>query len=94
MAFKPAEELDLHLKHAQQRITAFYKFLYQINDLLLGLVFLTGSFLFFNDDTMFAGTVLFVIGSLQMLIRPIVSIVHDIHIKKVRKNHINPGMKA
>ncbi|MCE5100094.1 YrhK family protein [Staphylococcus cohnii] len=29
---------------------------------------------------------LFVIGSIQMLIRPIISIIHDIHINKVMEN--------
>ncbi|MFH4906090.1 YrhK family protein [Staphylococcus cohnii] len=36
---------------------------------------------FFNEST-----ILFVIGSIQMLIRPIISIIHDIHINKVMEN--------
>lgn len=63
--------------HAQE-ITMFYKAIYQINDIVLGLVFLIGSFLFFSDSTMVIGTVLFVIGSLQMTARPLISFVHDL----------------
>lgn len=82
---KDNKELDLHLRKVELKVTSIYKLLYQINDLVLGLVFLTGSFLFFRDDTMFAGTVLFVIGSIQMLIRPVISVVHDFHLSKVEK---------
>ncbi|WP_080875815.1 YrhK family protein [Oceanobacillus timonensis] len=78
-------ELDLHLSRIELRVTSIYKLLYQINDLVLGLIFLIGSFLFFNENTTFAGTVLFVIGSIQMLIRPVISIVHDFHLSKVQK---------
>ena len=80
-------DVDLHFNknnlspksqnHAN-KITTFYKALYQINDIVLGLIFLVGSFLFFSDKTMIAGTVLFVIGSLQMTARPIISFIHDL----------------
>ncbi|WP_325884306.1 YrhK family protein [Mammaliicoccus sciuri] len=39
----------------------------------------------FNESTTFPGTVLFVIGSFQMLIRPLIAISRDIHISKIRK---------
>ncbi|MFD1064836.1 YrhK family protein [Oceanobacillus locisalsi] len=82
---KSNRELDLHLNRVELRVTSIYKLLYQINDLVLGLIFLIGSFLFFSEDTTFAGTILFVIGSIQMLIRPIISITHDFHLSKVKK---------
>ncbi|WP_066187960.1 MULTISPECIES: YrhK family protein [Gracilibacillus] len=87
-------ELDLNLRNVQLRITSFYKFLYQINDLILGIIFLIGSFLFFSESTTFYGTILFVIGSVQMLIRPVISIVHDIHISKVKQQMDNDRKKA
>ncbi|WP_275067266.1 YrhK family protein [Mammaliicoccus sciuri] len=54
---------------------------------MLAMIFITGSFLFFNESTTFAGTVLFVIGSFQMLIRPLIAISRDIHISKIRKEN-------
>ncbi|GEN86188.1 YrhK family protein [Oceanobacillus sojae] len=90
-------ELDLHLERVELKVTSIYKLLYQINDVILGLVFLMGSIMFFKDSTMFAGTVLFVIGSIQMLIRPVISIVHDFHLSVrgkillIIKNLINPA---
>nr|WP_259340645.1 YrhK family protein [Staphylococcus gallinarum] len=57
-----------------------YKALYQLNDIILGLVFLVGSFLFFSSTTTFSGTVLFVIGSIKMTIRPLIAFTHDLHL--------------
>ncbi|MCT1902391.1 YrhK family protein [Oceanobacillus sojae] len=75
---------NLHLEWVELKVTSIYKLLYQINDVVLGLLFLIGSFMFFRDSTMFTGTVLFVIGSIQMLIRPVISIIHDFHLSKIR----------
>ncbi|WP_338418274.1 YrhK family protein, partial [Mammaliicoccus sciuri] len=69
------------------KFVTLYQFLYQINDIILAMIFITGSILFFNESTTFAGTVLFVIGSFQMLIRPLIAISRDIHISKIRKEN-------
>ncbi|TDQ37140.1 YrhK family protein [Aureibacillus halotolerans] len=63
-----------------------YKVLYTINDFLIGLIFLIGSFFFFKDTLIDAGTWLFVVGSALLLIRPTIRLVHDIHLKKVTDN--------
>ena len=59
MAGLNKDDVDLHFNtnqfneddHAKQ-ISFFYKALYQINDIVLGIIFLIGSFLFFSDQTM------------------------------------------
>ncbi|RIP37188.1 hypothetical protein BUZ14_01170 [Staphylococcus gallinarum] len=73
---------DLNFNHNAQptRLTMIYKALYQLNDIILGLVFLVGSFLFFSSTTTFSGTVLFVIGSIKMTIRPLIAFTHDLHL--------------
>lgn len=43
---KSNQELDLHVSRVELKVTSIYKLLYQLNDLILGLVFLTGSFMF------------------------------------------------
>ncbi|MDK9847489.1 YrhK family protein [Staphylococcus equorum] len=53
---------------------------------MLALFFIVGSFLFFSESTTFYGTVLFVIGSFELLIRPIITISRDIHIYKIKKD--------
>lgn len=78
------KELEFNFVGFDIKIDAFYKLLYQINDVMLALFFIVGSFLFFSEATTFYGTVLFVIGSFELLIRPIITIVRDIHIYKIK----------
>lgn len=78
------KELEFNFIGLDIKIDAFYKLLYQINDIILALCFIIGSFLFFSETTTFYGTVLFVIGSFELLIRPIITIARDIHIHKIK----------
>ncbi|GMA09085.1 hypothetical protein GCM10025886_22360 [Tetragenococcus halophilus subsp. flandriensis] len=73
-------ELTFTLFHHDIKIDAFYNFLYQLNDIILALFFIVGSFMFFKESTTFYGTVLFVIGSFQLLIRPLILISREVHI--------------
>lgn len=59
-----------------------YESLSIANDVLLGIWFTVGSFLFFSEATMTAATVLFVLGSLQMLIRPVIRLSRRIHLRR------------
>ena len=59
-----------------------YEILSMINDMMIGLWFLVGSFCFFYDGTLLKiGTWLFVIGSAQLLIRPGIQLARSIHLK-------------
>lgn len=86
MKFEDKKELEFNIFGFDIKIDTFYKLLYQINDIILAMFFIVGSFLFFKEATTFAGTVLFVIGSIQMLIRPLIAITRDIHISRVKKD--------
>lgn len=55
------------------------------NDILIGVWFLIGSFLFFSAETMTAGTVLFVLGSTEMLIRPVIRMARHLHLQRFRR---------
>ncbi|SFM32451.1 YrhK family protein [Salibacterium qingdaonense] len=59
-----------------------YTVLNTVNDFLIGLEFLIGSFFFFSEPLKDAGIWLFVIGSFQLIIRPAIRLVHDFHLKK------------
>lgn len=54
------------------------------NDVLIGLWFLVGSFMFLASVTLFWGTWLFVIGSAQMLIRPLICLSRQLHLQRLR----------
>ncbi|MCF6515458.1 hypothetical protein GSH19_04740 [Lactobacillus sp. S2-2] len=62
------------------KIYAFYNIVSNVNDIILALFFIIGSVYFFNDKTIFNGTICFLLGSIQLLIKPLISITKDIHI--------------
>ena len=65
-----------------------YHILYTVNDLIVGIFFLAGDFLFFNPHMVFWGRVLFTLGSFLMLIRPLISFAHDVHIHFIQNKNI------
>jgi len=66
-----------------------YRALGAVNDLLIAVWFLTGSIFFFYDSLMTDGTWLFVAGSFQLLLRPVITLAELIHVKKAygRQQH-------
>ena len=58
-----AQTVELHLGPEELVISNRYEVLSIANDILIGIWFLVGSCFFFSESLMFAGTVLFVIGS-------------------------------
>ena len=62
-----------------------------VNDVLIGLWFLIGSVFFFFDSLTRAGTVLFVIGSVEMLIRPVVRLARHLHLQRLHRASAGVG---
>jgi hypothetical protein len=46
MHTKNKNELEFTVFNIDVKVVTFYKFLYQINDIILAMIFITGSFLF------------------------------------------------
>lgn len=59
-----------------------YDLSYTINDLLLGLWFLVGSIFFLYESLKDWGVYLFILGSVQMLIRPTIRLIHRFQLRK------------
>ncbi|WP_158737208.1 YrhK family protein [Alteribacillus sp. YIM 98480] len=60
-----------------------YKVISTVNDLSTGIWFTLGSILFlFTPPIQTAGNICFILGSLQLLARPIIRIIHDSEVKK------------
>ncbi len=59
-----------------------YEMLSILNDIMVALWFLIGSLLFFSESTQTAGTVLFVLGSVELLIRPVIRLVRNAHMRR------------
>lgn len=77
---------DLHLRIGREElvIRQRYQVISIANDVLIGLWFLIGSFMFFSESLTYTGTWLFVIGSIEMLIRPVIRLTRHLHLQRLR----------
>lgn len=76
------ETIRVNFQQRRVVIQERYEWLHIVNDLMLGLWFIVGSFMFFSDKWTYWGTWLFVAGSAQMMIGPLLRIAHKIHMRK------------
>lgn len=53
-----------------------------LNDLLIAAWFTVGSVLFFSESTTYAGTWLFLVGSVQLAIRPTIRLSRRVHLQR------------
>ncbi len=73
-------DLLIRIGHDELLIRRRYETLSIINDILAGVMFVVGSVLFFSPSTAVAGTWLFVIGSVSMLLRPTIRLTRRFHL--------------
>ena len=55
-----------------------------VNDVLVGLWFLVGSFMFLSEELQTVGTWFFIVGSAELLIRPLIRLGRNLHVRRVR----------
>ncbi|MEK6462706.1 YrhK family protein [Pseudonocardia tropica] len=79
-----SRDLTLDVGRDELVIRRRYETLGIVNDILIGIWFLVGSILFFSDSTTYTGTWLFVIGSVELLIRPIIRLARHVHLRRIR----------
>ncbi|MCL1057759.1 YrhK family protein [Shewanella gelidimarina] len=60
-----------------------YELLGAINDLLIAVWFLIGSFFFLTASLVESGTWLFIVGSAQLLIKPTLKLISLVHVSRV-----------
>ena len=76
--------ITIRLGHDELVIRKRYEVVSILNDILVALWFIVGSFLFFSEATTYAGTWCFVAGSVELLIRPLIRANDD----RVRCAHV------
>lgn len=64
-----------------------YEALGALNDLLIAVWFLIGSFFFLNNSLVQSGTWLFIVGSAQLIIKPLIKLTSLVHVGKVAKKN-------
>lgn len=62
-----------------RRIYALYEIAYTAVDFAAALLFLIGSFLFFSEETQYAATWMFVVGSACFALKPTLRLMREIH---------------
>lgn len=75
--------VTLRLGREQLVIRRRYQAASVLNDFCIGVWFLIGSVLFFYPELVEAGTWLFVLGSAQLLVRPLIRLSHYVHLRRV-----------
>lgn len=57
------------------------------NDLLIALWFVAGSVLFFWESTTRAATWMFLLGSIEFLLRPMIRLARRVHLRRLNGGH-------
>jgi|YelNatPaOPRAMG01_1025707.scaffolds.fasta_scaffold20614_6 hypothetical protein len=82
-------EIYSHRTRKKDRVTRVYSYLSIGNDIMVGLEFLIGSFEFLPSGNEILGVYLFIAGSSQLLIRPIIEISKRIHLYRINRTKID-----
>ncbi|KAF0820005.1 MULTISPECIES: YrhK family protein [unclassified Cytobacillus] len=77
------EDVHIEIGGYKMVIEKRYQVVSFINDLLLGVLYLTGSILFLTDVSQTVSISFFLAGSIMMIIRAGLNILKDLHIKKI-----------
>ena len=78
-------ELDIDIGNRQIIIQRRYEVLGALNDFIIAVWFLIGSFFFLNNALQESGTWLFIVGSAQLIIKPLIKLISLIHIGRLGK---------
>lgn len=82
-----SKQLDVDIGKEHIVIQRRYDALGAVNDLLIGIWFLVGSVFFLSESLMTDGTWLFIVGSAQLLIKPLIKLISLIHVGKIFKKY-------
>ncbi len=77
-------DLTLRIGRDELVIRQRYEVLSIANDILVGLWFIVGSILFFWTSTTTLAIWLFLLGSIEMIIRPVIRLARNVHVAKLR----------
>jgi hypothetical protein len=89
MSGKQSRPLVLHVGHDELVVRRRYEATSIVNDILIALWFIAGSVMFFSEAWTTAGTWCFLVGSVELLIRPVIRLGRQLHIRRLRSS--SPG---
>ena len=77
------QELDIDIGHHHWVIRRRYEALGALNDLLIAVWFLIGSAFFLDARLIESGTWLFIVGSAQLIIKPLIKLSSLVHTSRL-----------
>lgn len=83
---RPREDIDIPFGRDELIISHRYETAILFNDFLIALWFILGSVFFLMPRFVEAGAWVFLIASIQFLIRPTIGLIKNIHLKKIRSS--------
>ena len=86
--------ITIHLGHDELVIRKRYEVVSILNDILVALWFIVGSFLFFSEATTYAGTWCFVAGSVELLIRPLIRLSRRVHLTRLTGSDASSAVES
>ncbi|WP_086516884.1 YrhK family protein [Clavibacter michiganensis] len=75
--------MTLTIGHEELVIRRKYEVASIVNDIMVAAWFVVGSVLFFSESTTTAGTWLFLLGSIQLMIRPLIRLGRRVHLTRI-----------
>ncbi|MFD3684066.1 YrhK family protein [Nocardiopsis sp. NPDC058631] len=81
---EPERPLVVHVGRKELVVRRRYEALSIANDTLIALWFIAGSIMFFSSAWMTTGTWCFLLGSVELLIRPVIRLTRLIHVRSIR----------
>ncbi|PSK98672.1 YrhK-like protein [Haloactinopolyspora alba] len=84
--------LTIRIGHEELVIRQRYETASIVNDILIAVWFIVGSVMFFSEAWTTAGTWCFLIGSVELLIRPVIRLGRQVHLRRIQAR--NPGEAA
>jgi len=85
MTSNPAPQkrtLTVRIGHDEIVIRHKYEVASIVNDIMVAAWFVVGSVLFFSESTTTAGTWLFLLGSIQLMVRPVIRLARRVHLRR------------
>ena len=76
-------DLTLTIGDEELVLRGRYEVLSIVNDIMVAAWFIVGSVLFFSEQTTTIGTWLFLAGSVQLLIRPVIRLSRHVHLRRL-----------
>jgi hypothetical protein len=83
-------DIEFRIGHDEVILRKRYEVASIVNDLLVAVWFVIGSVLFFSDSTATAGTWLFLLGSIQLMVRPMIRLARKVHVQRLSQQPVEP----